>query len=1259
MDKKFDIHYSTEVEQKHFNWAKPYIHGPVKALLVPGIRFGREIVELLQRADIAYETVTIDRDWDLNKWGLGDFYHMNRAKIWDLQLVYKNLEKILTSDMEFDAMVLPGLNGWGHFSAETRKSILKRVENGTGLVLIKPFTGKTYANEAFEPVEELKLLSPLKNLFEEGFVSDRLAGDGFPEVVYDQLMKDRWIPEKHYITKGIPFELFPYNEMAYYPYEANGDVIIRSESGMPVAAVKEYGKGRIAAFGYYPRSILPQHGDFTGRESFYESIEDNLAGARHSLSFNYLEYFYGLLYRSMVWVAGKEPDCVIEEVRINDGRLSLGLTGNCADNYGIRVIDTGDGIVYEENGAGEIHIPSWLKLGGQYRADVFARAGDRVIDWSTQVLDYPLQARVKEIVLPRDVLKHGDILKAVIETEGQDARLEIKVLDDFDRELEIQREIITGPRSFAFKFPVEHVNSLHLRLRTVVSVDGHVIQSLDSKNIIITPEKRKLEDFEVFMNSQNRGQGDLWKLQREKSLGMGITGAFPGSDKTLAMSGAEGLGIYWYHRFPYVERKEEYRTAGERSFLKRVPCLNDDDFWKLNEKRIIDGVSANRKFGPVSYYANDEGSITCYTDEQDLCFCPHCMEAMREWLKKSYASLEELNETWGTEFQRWDEVEPYTEEEVLRTGKYASWGDHRLFMEYTFANAYKKIWEYIHKIDPEGILRMSGCQASTAYSGYDYYQLHRYIGYFEAYAVGNQLEFHRSFARPGTIIGGWIGYGAKGMTVRNRIWNGVFHGMTLISVFAEYSHINPDFTYFSGALDMGGVFKEIKRNGLGKLLLHTAERDSLGIAVHYSMPSIHGSYISGHKFLFENNRQGWINLLEDLGYQYNFVASRQIEAGELSSKGYKLLILPFSIALSAKEAQHIKEFVNEGGVVIGDCRTGLMDEHCRTSEKGSLDEVFGIERLKVAGQPFYSRAEVISAKGFPYFDYLLDDTPGTDNGIRPAETNIRVTTGKAGYTDSFSEKTSIVAVNRYGGGKGIYLNFSLDAYPAQRMDKNSGKYINKLMGHVLALSGVTKPACIRDADSEEIGRGYETIYYRQGSAYYVCVLRDLSGQLRINYDGLEAGNGDGGIKTPDDITLQFGAKKHVYDMRKGKYAGFTDTAGTEIAPGDTCMFSLLDYAVEGIAIETADRLERGGGSLRVGIKIISGKPEGEYDNVLAVNVFDPAGEYQWMLSENVTVAGSTFAKSFKVPYNAPAGLWKISVRDAASGVTAEKAFHVF
>src|SRR5215216_7747128 len=71
---KNDITYSTEVVTPHIKWATKLPGGPVKGFFIPSVQYGRDMVELMQRLSLKPTTVSIDRNWDINCWGIGDYY---------------------------------------------------------------------------------------------------------------------------------------------------------------------------------------------------------------------------------------------------------------------------------------------------------------------------------------------------------------------------------------------------------------------------------------------------------------------------------------------------------------------------------------------------------------------------------------------------------------------------------------------------------------------------------------------------------------------------------------------------------------------------------------------------------------------------------------------------------------------------------------------------------------------------------------------------------------------------------------------------------------------------------------------------------------------------------------------------------------------------------------------------------------------------------------------------------------------------------
>src|SRR6476620_4647489 len=71
---KNDITYSTAVTTPHVAWATKLPQGPIKGFFIPSIQYGRDMVELMQRIALAPTTDSIDSSWDINCWGIGDYY---------------------------------------------------------------------------------------------------------------------------------------------------------------------------------------------------------------------------------------------------------------------------------------------------------------------------------------------------------------------------------------------------------------------------------------------------------------------------------------------------------------------------------------------------------------------------------------------------------------------------------------------------------------------------------------------------------------------------------------------------------------------------------------------------------------------------------------------------------------------------------------------------------------------------------------------------------------------------------------------------------------------------------------------------------------------------------------------------------------------------------------------------------------------------------------------------------------------------------
>jgi hypothetical protein len=71
---------------------------------------------------------------------------------------------------------------------------------------------------------------------------------------------------------------------------------------------------------------------------------------------------------------------------------------------------------------------------------------------------------------------------------------------------------------------------------------------------------------------------------------------------------------------------------------------------------------------------------------------------------------------------------------------------------------------------------------------------------------------------------------------------------------------------------------------------------------------------------YNTNLSNLSRILQQCHYQYDFIHADQMTAGELAK--VKLLILPWSSAISDAEAQAIKGFVERGGTALADSYCG-------------------------------------------------------------------------------------------------------------------------------------------------------------------------------------------------------------------------------------------------------------------------------------------------------------------------------------------------
>lgn len=1185
---RMDAPYGTEIETPHVAWARPYAAGPIELLIVPDVANGRAAIELAQRLECRLHTVTLGSNSGTNRWGFGDFYG-ERGDSYGapFTLAYTYLADALLNGPHYDVMVLPGSRPWEEFPAVVRQAIRRRVEQGMGLVLLGMQAKGADWNE----------LSPL-------------------EPIRRGARAQRWVAATpHFITRNVPLEAFPYEQLRHWESRARGDVLIRTETGDPVLAVRSVGQGRVVAAAWEERGLIPL-------------VQNQW---RAEATWRYWEYMYSLLARAVIWAARKEAPGGIEAMALDDparpSRVSIRGRGPAV--YEVTVRDEywdaeHEGKLPAPEGKAELALPAPPR-GEVHFVDVVARdpSSGRVLDWGTLAYRTSLPTRIREIRLDQDRFRRGDPVTGRIALEGA-ARgwtLRIGFADNYGRLLATRDQPLEpGQNEISFSFPSEDVLT---RLAWVESrlLEGSRERHRKRADVFIL-QPRRWEDFDVVMYlfGPDPAPG-LWPTIERRLRDMQVTTL---SSYPLELSKHANFGVQAQTRIsgqespdgearkPYLEQKRRWRETGDKKYLARLYCLSDPAYRRQQEREIEKLVTPWVPFSPMSYYIYEEPSLTCYTDAFDLCFSPHCMARMREWLKREYGSLEALNRQWGTQFPRWDDVIPDTTEEAQRRGNYSSWADHRTFMEEVYAENYAYVRSLLHRHDPDGLVLLSGTQESVPHNGCDYSRLNYIVGHLNPYTGGNQLEFLRSF-NPGLRMSVGTGYGVKGRRTLYNLYNGLFHGFTAGAyIFWQYSILNPDFRFCGSAESIRTALTEIRDGGVARLL-RTAERSNDGIAIHYSFPSIHGAWIvdgrttgpdenpnkgAGPTFRkFEANRDGWVNLLKDLGFGFDFLARQQIEAGELKTRKFRALILPFSVSLTNGEVRAIREFVEGGGIVIADGQAGVMDGHARWLDRSSLDDLFGIARPRPARQ-----AE------------LASEAP--EKTLRAAQSRALADLDGA----------PAVLVREQGSGKAVYLNFFLSTYVEDRRDRKEGRW-KDLVRRGFEWAGLRPPYRVV-AETGDPLENFLLVHYRRGAARLLGLLKNDEPEVRTT-----------------GIRVDLGAPAHIYDVRQKRYLGRSRTLRDRISSAEPKLYALLPAPVARVRVE-APRSVRPGEAVSCRLAIEAGQ---KLDTVLLFRVYRPGGELAHEYSENLETKDGVAARTFRLALNDPPGRWRIVATDAVSG----------
>lgn len=1200
----------------HISWAKPYSGGTIKALIIASRYAHRETVELSQRLSLDYDTIMT--------LGKPDEFAPERDT-WVYGCSSEDIKAEFNTKLrdEHDVIIFGRFN-WNALPEELEELLINRLENGMGLVLVVPPEGRS----------EL-----LKNILSTPFDADG----------------------ENYIASGVPIKNVP------------GFLNDKNSSDEPLVRCVQYKAGRIVLLNYYEYESDYQYFSITPR-----SPEDRVIP---SLAY---DYYHSLVCKAVLWAAGKAPKISIGGTDISDipikaeefaeKSVKIRIYNNSEKrlhaNLEIiaRTWDSNEEQTFKQNieigqGTSEALIQLPRLAGGPHFIDIWLRQDGKVLDWFTAYIEIIPKAQIAEVKLSQPSCPIGGNVEGVAIVDGAEdtsARLEIQMIDSFERvmtnaELDIDKLPATLPFSLPFLQPVA---IQHRIVATLIDESG----AIDRKEKIFAPlDLKKYDDFAFVawggvgnnLYRQRMLAKRCYELGADSAYGYGKREPDWEKNSVAYWTTQPGLSLFLYATYLGGAVKDKIRSR----------CLSNPKEIAGLEKGISSLTEINRHMGGIGYSTGDEYPLA--RPGQDCCWSEWCLADLRRWLKDKYGTLEKLNEVWKSNFTSWEEVEPFTFPEGGSSGNFAPWADGREHMEFVFADIHRRLKEAVNKHHSGAPVGEEGMYDADTYNGPDWELFRDAATLLHGYERPTEHEHIRSLARKGDITGYWFGsYYVRDHAeekMRWHPWFGLFNGynsawwwtVSGADTSTYPGGFNPDLTPCSTLDWTMQEVREIK-SGTGKLLLN-CKRENDSIAIHYSMdshraayphsiPSEHWTGATHHARIgIGSLKTAWNMILEDIGLQYEYVCTADIEKDALIKRGFRALIMPVSQSLTETEAEAILKFAQSGGTVIADLRPGVLNSVLNIVNPGHLDDLFGISR------PDGLKSTITFDLDIPFTDksYSLVDSH-IDSGIK-------LTTGKA---KGGNAENPVVIQNNHGAGKAILLNFGLGNYYDEWRGDGSlvtdlrntswGENIRGLIKALLAESEVQSRLQMLDKDSKPFV-GVESVFFSSDKNEYLGLLYKPDIVYFLNGDpNWIAKNYDINPDTsPVPMLVKLDKEYHIYDVRGKRYIGFTDHIKTAIAPGQALLYSLLPYKVTEMIINGQNEITCGEqASFQVSLQTTDNAPEMHCFRVEGIN---PEGYSVREYSQNV-IAHEGFAK-FTIPFalNDVAGTWQVKVRDIASG----------
>ena len=1003
----------------------------------------------------------------------------------------------------------------------------------------------------------------------------------------DPRLRQRAIPEAvDTLAIGVPFAGLDFYRNIFMPRH---DLVLPEQIGRHLFHAWQFGRGRVLEVAYGPQSSV-----FAAVPGSITPFEDYDYGAPVQY-----DYHQSLAARCLQWAAGRS------------GRLAW--TGPLPDGMEIEAMTEGPPVAVEcrWTGAEAVRLMRRLRIrnrwgdvvtdaeqaigirpgentvrvaipplpGGLHFVDVIVSGTNGVEDWGSFAVDVRSPVRIDAIELAstfveRDQDVAGRVVLSGTPPAGQRVALRLRLEDGYGRLFsEKAVPIDAGSDRVPFNLPQGNLVSWGARLRVTLLIDDRPAHQAETELRFRRPSRG---EYPIAMWGSIHGYGNhIGNLQMRN---LGFTTLLEGSP----MQGAR-----------------------------------DDMGW----------MTFGGGVGAQIHSLGDEISV------------PHPTKGrvFAEFLRKRYASIDELNAAWGTKYEAWTDAEPVATAQDGSAASFVRLHDSLSCGEFMYADNCRKRREEINRTNPPGVVGPEGSPVG------DPDLTLPEVTFWGPYLTVRDNLLVNAVARPGILRGNWFGGYVEDRQVPTRLrhvlWLSILGGNNMIEYFTVGGGLlAPDLTLMPFTAEFLDSWHQLRR-GLGPLLARCRPAGN-SVALLHSQPSQHVGQAGGQATDTVKVHEYMLELLGDAGYSPQYVTANQVRDGRLQKGDVKVLFLLHAFALADAEIAEIIAFAGKGGTVIADILPAWFDERCRLRDVRAMDALFGIEparpkaslKERVALMTEQTELNVTGHK-------LL--VRGRDPAIR-AHADGDLSSETAGNAPSEASVTG--SETKASGGRlpsplvrGRFILLNGVLWKEGREDAESARALRALIAD---LAGT--PPVFEAAFKPPAGKPGAKVYsYHRGDIRIDAVLPPEATDPAVDVVPI----------------ITWGRSKHTYDLREEKYVGYLDHLEKRVERSSPLVVARLDYQVGRVKIEAPKTIAMGGvASVKCAVLDVDGKPRPGH--VIRVKVENPDGRDCPYYGAMLDADGPE--QSMRIPFalNDPPGDWRITATDVISGASSTTAIRL-